>query len=44
MADTVTLHLYDLSGGLAEIFSQAVLGRQVDGIWHTGIVVHGKNC
>lgn len=38
----VTLHVYDLSGGLAAQFSRQLVGRQFDGIWHTGIVVYGK--
>ena len=38
----VTLHLYDLSQGMARSMSPALLGRQIDGIWHTGIVVHGQ--
>ena len=29
MAQTVVLHAYDLSEGLAEAFSEAVLGRRV---------------
>eukprot|EP00026_Physarum_polycephalum_P006495 Phypoly_transcript_06539.p1 GENE.Phypoly_transcript_06539~~Phypoly_transcript_06539.p1 ORF type:complete len:512 (+),score=69.70 Phypoly_transcript_06539:146-1681(+) len=39
---TVTLHVYDLSQGMARQFSPALLGRQINGIWHTGIVVYGK--
>lgn len=38
----VTLHVYDLSQGMARQFSPALMGRQIDGIWHTGIVVYGK--
>lgn len=38
----VKLHIYDLSRGLAKSMSQAFLGKQLDGIWHTGIVVYGK--
>lgn len=38
----VSLHVYDLSQGMARQFSPALLGRQIDGIWHTGIVVYGK--
>lgn len=37
----VTLNLYDLSGGLAKNMSRAIIGQQIDGIWHTGIVVYG---
>lgn len=36
------LHIYDLSRGMARQFSQGFLGKQIDGIWHTGVVVYGK--
>jgi len=36
----VVLHVYDLSGGMAAQFAPA-LGIPIDGIWHTGVVVHG---
>mmetsp|Transcript_20626 Transcript_20626/g.45172 ORF Transcript_20626/g.45172 Transcript_20626/m.45172 type:complete len:390 (+) Transcript_20626:247-1416(+) len=39
--ETVRLHLYDISGGLAKNLSSVLLGTQVDGLWHTGIVVGG---
>ena len=38
----VKLAVYDLSRGMARAFSQALLGTHVDGIWHTGVVVFGK--
>ncbi|XP_075889764.1 desumoylating isopeptidase 1-like [Nelusetta ayraudi] len=38
----VKVHIYDLSRGMARQLSPALLGMQLDGIWHTGIVVHGK--
>ncbi|XP_043958663.1 desumoylating isopeptidase 1b [Gambusia affinis] len=38
----VQLYVYDLSRGMARELSSLFLGRQVDGIWHTGVVVHGK--
>lgn len=38
----VTLNIYDLSGGLARQMSMAMVGKQFDGIWHTGVVVYGK--
>lgn len=38
---SVTLHVYDLSGGMAKQFSPMILGKTVDGIWHTGIVAFG---
>ena len=37
----VTLHLYDLSQGMARTMSMAMIGKQLDGIWHSGIAVFG---
>ncbi|CAM9440026.1 unnamed protein product [Ascophyllum nodosum] len=42
MSHKVQLALYDLSRGLAKSMSMAFLGKQIDGIWHTGIIVYGK--
>jgi thiol-disulfide isomerase/thioredoxin len=42
MSSSVVLHLYDLSQGMAKNLSRQFLGKQIDGIWHTGIVVYGK--
>ena len=38
----VQLHLYDLSQGMARAMSAQLLGKQLDGIWHTGIVAYGQ--
>ncbi|KAF6988989.1 hypothetical protein CFC21_006393 [Triticum aestivum] len=38
----VKLHIYDLSQGMARQLSTTVLGKPIDAIWHTGVVVHGK--
>ena len=38
----VTLHVYDLSQGLARQLSQPLLGFAVDIIPHTGIVCYGR--
>jgi len=38
----VVLYVYDLSGGLAKALSQAIIGKQIDGIWHTGLVVYSQ--
>jgi desumoylating isopeptidase 1 len=38
----VQLNVYDLSGGMAAQWSRQLCGRQIDGIWHTGIVIYGK--
>ncbi|KAK4849168.1 hypothetical protein QYF36_021693 [Acer negundo] len=37
----VSLHVYDLSQGLARQLSMTFLGKAIEGIWHTGIVVYG---
>ena len=37
----VKLHLYDLSNGMARSMSLAIIGKQLDGIWHSGIAVFG---
>ena len=42
MASSVSINLYDLSQGMAKNMSRSFLGKQIDGIWHTGIVVYGK--
>ncbi|CAA7269060.1 unnamed protein product [Cyclocybe aegerita] len=38
----VKLYVYDLSNGLARQLSRQLTGRQIDGIWHTSVVVFGK--
>ena len=35
------LRLYDLSNGLAKNLSTSLLGKYLEGIWHSGIVVYG---
>ena len=35
----VSLHVYDLSMGMAATMSQQILGRQIDYVPHTGIVL-----
>ena len=42
MPTPVAVHVYDLSNGLARTMSMAVVGRQVDIIPHTGVVIFGK--
>ncbi|XP_076938395.1 uncharacterized protein LOC143606538 [Bidens hawaiensis] len=37
----VCLHAYDLSGGLARQLSMSFLGKAIEAIWHTGVVVYG---
>ncbi|KAL0284248.1 UNVERIFIED_CONTAM: Desumoylating isopeptidase 1 [Sesamum angustifolium] len=38
----VSLNVYDLSQGLARQLSTTFLGKAIEGIWHTGIVVYGN--
>ncbi|KAM6591998.1 hypothetical protein CsatA_014603 [Cannabis sativa] len=38
----VTLNVYDLSQGLARQLSTTFLGKAIEGIWHTGVVVYGN--
>ncbi|XP_059353046.1 uncharacterized protein LOC130697945 isoform X3 [Daphnia carinata] len=38
----VYLHVYDMTRGMAQLMSAAILGKQIDGIWHTGVVVYGR--
>uniref|UniRef100_A0A7S1PG31 PPPDE domain-containing protein n=1 Tax=Percolomonas cosmopolitus TaxID=63605 RepID=A0A7S1PG31_9EUKA len=38
----VSLNVYDLSNGMARQLSQQFVGKQFDSIFHTGIVVFGK--
>lgn len=38
----VTLYVYDLSNGLVKQLSKAFVGREFEGMWHTGVVIFGK--
>ncbi|KAG6403150.1 hypothetical protein SASPL_135367 [Salvia splendens] len=38
----VSLNVYDLSQGLARQLSTTFLGKPIEGIWHTGVVVYGN--
>lgn len=38
----VLLYLYDLSNGSAPSVSPWILGQTIEGVWHTGVVVYGK--
>ena len=42
MSSQVSVNLYDLSNGMAAQMSPMLLGKRIEGIWHTGIVVYGK--
>lgn len=39
--ELVQLYIYDLSNGMARTFSQMLLGRQIDAIFHTSIAIGG---
>ena len=39
--ERVFLYIYDLSRGLARSLSPSLVGRQIDGIWHTSVVCFG---
>ncbi|XP_047994955.1 uncharacterized protein LOC125233129 [Leguminivora glycinivorella] len=41
-AEPVDLYIYDLTQGLAALLSPAIMGRQVEGVWHTSLVVFGR--
>lgn len=38
----VKLHIYDLSQGMARQLSATILGKALEAIWHTGVVVYGR--
>lgn len=38
----MVLYIYDLTQGMAAMMSQMLLGRHIDGIWHTAVVVFGR--
>ncbi|XP_019873362.1 uncharacterized protein LOC109601562 isoform X2 [Aethina tumida] len=42
MSHTVELYIYDLSRGFASSMSQMLIGKQIDGIWHTSVVVYNR--
>lgn len=39
---SVVLEVYDISGGMASQMSQGLIGKHLEGIWHTGLVVYGS--
>lgn len=42
LRNSIKLQVYDVSNGMAKMMSLPLLGKQIDGIWHTGIVAYGK--
>lgn len=41
MSESVTLYMYDITGGMAKNLSMAFIGKQIDAVYHTSIVVYG---
>ncbi|XP_011497710.1 PREDICTED: uncharacterized protein LOC105362078 [Ceratosolen solmsi marchali] len=42
VAAMVKLYIYDLTNGIASLMPDMLLGRHLDGIWHTAVVVHRR--
>ncbi|KAE9530903.1 hypothetical protein AGLY_011365 [Aphis glycines] len=40
--EEVVLYVYDLTGGMAKTLGQTLLQKNIEGIWHTAIIVFGK--
>ena len=38
----VIVYQYDLTGGLAKTMSPGLIGKQIEGVWHTAVNVFGK--
>ena len=38
----VTVYQYDLTQGLARTMSLGLIGKQIEGVWHTSVCVYGK--
>lgn len=41
-SNKVYLYVYDLTGGMAKQLSPMLIGRAIEGIWHSGIVAFGN--
>lgn len=39
---TVNLYIYDLTHGFASLLAPAIIGRSVEGVWHTAVVVYDR--
>jgi desumoylating isopeptidase 1 len=39
---SVTLYVYDITSGMAKGMSMMLIGQQIDAIYHTSLVVFGK--
>ncbi|KAG0264142.1 hypothetical protein BG011_007410 [Mortierella polycephala] len=42
MSERVILFVYDLSQGMARTMSMGIVGRQIDAIYHTSVVIFGR--
>lgn len=42
MSEKVTLALYDITNGLAKSMSMMVIGQQVDAVYHSSLIVFGR--
>lgn len=42
MAESVTLLEYDITMGMARTMSMMLIGQQIDAVYHTSIVVYGR--
>ena len=42
MAEKVTLLVYDITAGLAKSMSKAIVGQQIDAVYHTSLIVYGR--
>lgn len=42
MKQKVELHIYDLTNGMAKAFGKQMVGIDIEGVWHTGVVVFGR--
>ncbi|KAF5285885.1 hypothetical protein FQA39_LY04346 [Lamprigera yunnana] len=42
MTYKVEVYIYDLSRGWAPTISPLLIGKRIDGVWHTSIVVYGR--
>ncbi|XP_058797781.1 uncharacterized protein LOC131667999 isoform X1 [Phymastichus coffea] len=42
MGTIVEVFVYDLTKGMAAMTSQLLIGRHLDGIWHTAVVAYGR--
>ena len=41
-ANKVTLLLYDISNGMARSYSPMLIGKTIEAVWHSSLLVYGK--